>query len=78
MPAHKSIKLPAVGCRTAGAIVNVIGPVPPDPLTLNVPSQPGVQLGCVLAVIFTTTAVGSLIVTVVVDVQRLLSVTVIV
>jgi hypothetical protein len=52
--------------------------VPPTALTIATPSHPGVQLGCVLAVIFTTTAVGSLIVTVVVAVHRLLSVTVIV
>ena len=79
VPAHSPVKLPEVGCNgPAGNMLKPIGPVPPLPLTLAVPSQPGVQLGSVLAVIFTSTALGSVTFTTVVLVQPFTSVPVIV
>ena len=57
-------------------MVNTIGPLPPAPLTVAVPSQPGVQVGLVVLVIVVTTAVGSVIVKLVVAVHRFASVTV--
>jgi hypothetical protein len=59
-----------------GLIAVVTGDVPPEVLTVMLPSQPGVQVGDVVAVTFTTTAVGCVTQKVVAAVQAFASLTV--
>jgi hypothetical protein len=59
-----------------GLIAVEIGEVPPEVLTVMLPSQPGVQVGEVVPVTLTATAVGCVTQKVVVFVQLFASVTV--
>jgi hypothetical protein len=59
-----------------GLIAVEIGEVPPEVVTVILPSQPGVQVGDVVAVTFTATAVGCVTQKVVAAVQAFASVTV--
>lgn len=66
----------AGNCVKNGLIVLAIGEVPPLVVTVMVPSQPGVHVGDVVPVTFTTTRVGCVTQKVVVAVQLFASVTV--
>ena len=68
--------MPAGDWVKNGADNNVIGLVPPPLVTVIVPSQPGVHVGDVVPVTFTTTGVGCVTQKVVVAVQLFASVTV--
>ena len=59
-----------------GLIAVETGVVPPEVVTVILPSQPGVHVGDVVAVTFTATAVGCVTQKVVVAVQAFASVTV--
>ena len=76
MAAHALINVPAGDCVKNGLIVLAMGEVPPLVVTVIVPSQPGVHVGDVVPVTFTTTGVGCVTQNVVVAVQLFASVTV--